>query len=1501
MPGTYTFTCPAGVTSIIVECRGGGGAGGGVTNANRTGGGGGGGAFRRTIAVPVVGGNNYTVVVGAGGIGTLGAGPNGGNSTFNGAAVVGNGGSGGGSGASGAGGAGGTGTFAGGAGATGSNAIGGYSGAGGGGAGSGGAGTNAVTFTAGAGGAPDGGDGGSGLSGGTTGAGNNAPALLSGGGGGGARNIAIAGNRLGGSGRGGSVVITWAVCAAPAAQPTLLVLTPYIQIITGSFTAAAPAADGYLVIRTATATAPADPVNSTVYTPGTTAQGGYIESAGAGTGFSSVGLNPATQYWYWIYSFRNINCSGGIQYLTASPLTQTATTFACGTQTNVATITTPGTATYNWSALTWSLGHLPTSCEHAELILNNAGAASDNVTVNLDVSVSVLGFQMRNMSPGPYVHIFMTTGNVVFSAAANMTMTAPGGNRFNRCSFANQGSTIVNGNLTLGRPVPGITDGHSSIGSTGSVPNQTYTLYGDMTFNPRGYTTDEWAKFIFDKAGTQYLYNYTATTDTTMPVLFENLIIGNTNASTLIMQGTSTDSYIENVRAAGVTIGVNSTLDLPADYSLNKIPGGFPEPFAMLAGSVLRLGGDRSIDRSGTVTGVAGSNFPASFSTYTFAPSSTINYYGNDAVTQTVYAGATYSNLVLTNGAGLGRAPKISTAPVTVSGTATVSGLTDFTPGTNVIANGPFNVLSTGALYCAANLINGTGAFTLNSLGLIGVGHAQGITAGAALTGNVQMTGGRSFSTGGNYLYYGNVNQITGNGLPAICNDLTIANTAGGGTVIIATNQLVNGINMLQQGTFDIGTTQITINGSGTLNRSAGFMKANRGFVDLKGNSGTVQNLAGSWFAGKTIYTLTNSNTTGITLAPTLNDTLIISGAVLYGTGTVNSLITTNDNLTLISRDTATARFGEIVSGSGNAIAGKVNVERYISIGRKWRHLSFNTTSSQTARDSWMESNVTPNGNLTPGYGCIVTNEQATWSLNNFDSRSLSGPSVKYYNPATNSYISIPNTTVYQMNTHSAYYNYVRGDRSCLPSPVTLSPALLRSKGTLNTGNRAVNIPSNEFAAIGNPYASAIDIRRLDTVALGGIFYVWDPKLTGIWGLGAYQTLYQSGAEYRIIPGGGSYGPLNSFTDTLESGQAFFVKAWSAPGALTFKESAKNIGARTMSFAGTDESAFCILSITDPSGNAVVDGTMAAFGSGYNNEVGYGDAMKMANTGENVSFKREGKLLVIERRAKNPGNDTLFLNISGMRVHQYQWDILIENMMAAGREAFFVDKFLNTGAPLILDNNNPILFDVTSIAGSYAADRFMIVFKPQAVLPVRFTGISAVRNTDKTVTVNWQTDNEINMKDYTAEHSGDGVRFTGVGVVSALAGAGGIGSYSFKHNEALAGVNFYRVKGRGDNGQIQYTAIAKVSPLSGKGGISIFPNPITGSKINLQFENNLAGIVRVSITTSIGQLIQIQDINVHPGNVLQVISLKQNTPAGTYNLTVKGSDAKTSTLSFIVP
>jgi len=121
-------------------------------------------------------------------------------------------------------------------------------------------------------------------------------------------------------------VIAIPVCTTPVAQASTLNLTPTDVSITGSFTAAIPAPDNYLVVISESATPPT-PVNGTNYTAGQTLGAYTVVDVDSNTNFTVSGLNPETLYYIYVFSFNSF-CTGGPLYNTVSPLTGSTTTLA---------------------------------------------------------------------------------------------------------------------------------------------------------------------------------------------------------------------------------------------------------------------------------------------------------------------------------------------------------------------------------------------------------------------------------------------------------------------------------------------------------------------------------------------------------------------------------------------------------------------------------------------------------------------------------------------------------------------------------------------------------------------------------------------------------------------------------------------------------------------------------------------------------------------------------------------------------------------------------------------------------------------------------------------------------------------------------------------------------------------------------------------------------------------------------------------------------------------
>jgi hypothetical protein len=146
-------------------------------------------------------------------------------------------------------------------------------------------------------------------------------------------------------------------CATPANPATgFLASNATSTTLDISFTAATGTPSGYVVVRTPFGTSATNPVDATTYAVGN-GLGGYIESVGPSTSFTSSALTASTQYTYTVFAYNNTACLGGPKYLTASTLIGNGTTTAtpgCATPANAATGFTVGTTTGNSLAISFT-------------------------------------------------------------------------------------------------------------------------------------------------------------------------------------------------------------------------------------------------------------------------------------------------------------------------------------------------------------------------------------------------------------------------------------------------------------------------------------------------------------------------------------------------------------------------------------------------------------------------------------------------------------------------------------------------------------------------------------------------------------------------------------------------------------------------------------------------------------------------------------------------------------------------------------------------------------------------------------------------------------------------------------------------------------------------------------------------------------------------------------------------------------------------------------------
>lgn len=700
----------------------------------------------------------------------------------------------------------------------------------------------------------------------------------------------------------------------------------------------------------------------------------------------------------------------------------------------------------------------------------------------------------------------------------------------------------------------------------------------------------------------------------------------------------------------------------------------------------------------------------------------------------------------------------------------------------------------------------------------------------------------------------------------------------------------------------------LNIGGSLTGIETADFVH-NNGIVNMNGN------VAGHLYSATrpfSFYEFYNNNLHSTGLAINANMYILRR----FGLGDDSRLALNAGNIVIRSTATNTANVAQIPPTAtisylpNDATDGRFVVERYISHTRRWQLLSVPVNTTQSIRESWQNGGVT-----NPGVGVQITGPVVA---NGIDAYTVAA-SMKYQSGTTATFTPVTATNGSgSLLNGRGYYLYVYGDRTAGPGATPGPVTTLNTRGRLFIGNGEVGLepPAINIAAtagdnisIGNPFASAINFvqLRFSSTNLAPNFKVWDPSQNGNYGAGIYQTI-SGPTGWLATPGFGSIYNLPGNYSDIQSGQAFFVQSVSTANIdVPFSEDMKVDAYRLANRGGAnpaenvDPASITMISTFLVNNNGILyDGNRVVFDDIYSKEVDENDALKMMNDGANFGINNTAKILAVEARGRLSQSDTIQYQLGNIAAGQYQLRIAVQNINEPLLQGELVDRFLGSRTPVSLADSSFINFTVTSNSASAAANRFYLVFKTVTVVPVTFTTVWANRKEDKTVDVNWKVENELNMSSYEVERSSNGSSFTKAGEQSALYNGAG-GQYRFNDATAPNTVLYYRIKGIGINGQVQYSAVVKVGGGKTPAGFAIYPNPATGKQVNVQLSGIEAGAVyELSLYDAAGKLVHMEKIKPVVGNSTLSLRLKNELATGTYRLQVAGDKKETTSLSLIV-
>ncbi len=164
-------------------------------------------------------------------------------------------------------------------------------------------------------------------------------------------------------------------------------------------------------------------------------------------------------------------------------------------------------------------------------------------------------------------------------------------------------------------------------------------------------------------------------------------------------------------------------------------------------------------------------------------------------------------------------------------------------------------------------------------------------------------------------------------------------------------------------------------------------------------------------------------------------------------------------------------------------------------------------------------------------------------------------------------------------------------------------------------------------------------------------------------------------------------------------------------------------------------------------------------------------------------------------------------------------------------------------------------------------------------LPVSFI-YARVFSNNNGVQIEWQTADEINVKNYQIEKSIDGMHFSLAGKINAS----GAATNKYRWNDLFPanGINYYRIKSVDADSSFMYSQVMHVNISVGNQKL-LWPNPVKrGEMINIKLQNNSS--IQIEIMNAEGRVIYRQP-GIHSGTVS--IPVSESWSAGQYLIRLK--------------
>ena len=183
-----------------------------------------------------------------------------------------------------------------------------------------------------------------------------------------------------------------------------------------------------------------------------------------------------------------------------------------------------------------------------------------------------------------------------------------------------------------------------------------------------------------------------------------------------------------------------------------------------------------------------------------------------------------------------------------------------------------------------------------------------------------------------------------------------------------------------------------------------------------------------------------------------------------------------------------------------------------------------------------------------------------------------------------------------------------------------------------------------------------------------------------------------------------------------------------------------------------------------------------------------------------------------------------------------------------------------------------------------------IITEGNIITPVTFTSLTGayINGMSK---LSWATLSEQNFSHFEVEYSTDGASFNKLGNVTGAGNSNSRIDYGFNHLQAVAGINYYRLRIVDRDGKFTYSnTVALNVIIKGLSITAVYPNPFT-DKVNIGITAAGTDKATVKLFDNAGKLVYSNETTVQRGINTITINNLAKLAAGTYLIQVNAGDA----------